>query len=89
MAGPHGATWVSAAATASAALGVPITCHQLGVNVEQVTTEGEVSLCDAYGIGESGASLVRPDGYVAWRAADDRARGELTRVLAQVLARTQ
>ena len=86
MAGPHGATWVSAAATASAALGVPITCHQLGMNVEQVTTEGAVSLCDAYGIGESGASLVRPDGYVAWRAADDRASGELTSVLARVLA---
>ena len=86
MAGPRGAAWVSAAATASAALGVPITCHQLGVNVEQVTTDGAVPFCDAYGIGESGASLVRPDGYVAWRAADDRACSELTRVLARVLA---
>ena len=41
----------------------------------------------AYGIGPSGASLVRPDGYVAWRAhsytsdASDRLSTALRQVL--------
>jgi 2-polyprenyl-6-methoxyphenol hydroxylase-like FAD-dependent oxidoreductase len=42
---------------------------------------------DRYGIGESGAVLVRPDGYVAWRAADDASASpeEVTRVVASLL----
>ena len=43
--------------------------------------------CDAYGIGPSGATLVRPDGYVAWRAQDDTAVDQLATVLLTVLAR--
>jgi putative polyketide hydroxylase len=44
----------------------------------------------AYGVGEGGAVLVRPDGYVAWRAASkpaDPARA-LTDAFEQILART-
>lgn len=42
---------------------------------------------DAYGISAAGAALVRPDGIVAWRAADGTGaseagmRGVLTRLL--------
>jgi 2-polyprenyl-6-methoxyphenol hydroxylase-like FAD-dependent oxidoreductase len=43
-----------------------------------------------YGISPTGAVLVRPDGYVAWRAADDASASpeEVTRVLASVLSLT-
>ena len=44
---------------------------------------------EAYGLGPSGASLIRPDGFVAWRAPSLPAdpAGELTRALAAVLGR--
>jgi 2-polyprenyl-6-methoxyphenol hydroxylase-like FAD-dependent oxidoreductase len=40
--------------------------HRLGADL--VDEDG--ALARAYGIGPPGASLVRPDGFVAWRAAD-------------------
>jgi FAD binding domain len=45
---------------------------------------------DAYGLGAGGATLVRPDGFVAWRAAPapDNPAGELSSVLRGVLARS-
>ncbi|MGI5127936.1 FAD-dependent monooxygenase [Pseudonocardia sp. CA-107938] len=44
---------------------------------------------DLLGVGDTGASLVRPDGFVAWRCTDrpDRPARELRRVLDVVLAR--
>ncbi len=44
---------------------------------------------DAYGVGAEGAVLVRPDGFIAWRAREARQGGEreLAAALAQVLAR--
>jgi 2-polyprenyl-6-methoxyphenol hydroxylase-like FAD-dependent oxidoreductase len=42
----------------------------------------------AYGIGPSGAVLVRPDGIVAWRAADGPRNDELPGVLDRVLSRS-
>jgi putative polyketide hydroxylase len=40
---------------------------------------------EAYGIGASGAVLVRPDGFVAWRA--ENSGPALTGVLAALLCR--
>jgi hypothetical protein len=44
---------------------------------------------DAYGISASGASLVRPDGFVAWRSPSEGSdpAGELGRTLAAILDR--
>jgi putative polyketide hydroxylase len=39
----------------------------VGTDVEEVDPDGH--LVTRYGIGESGASLIRPDGIVAWRTA--------------------
>ena len=43
--------------------------------------------CDAYGIGEQGAVLVRPDGFVAWRARsmDAEPAATLARTMATIL----
>lgn len=68
--GADGAAWQPAATEVAARLGV-------GLRVVQV---GGAGLADptgrfttAYGIGAAGASLVRPDGMVAWRSADQPA----------------
>ena len=42
-----------------------------------------------YGLSAGGATLVRPDGVVAWRARGPAERDELARALATVLARPQ
>jgi 2-polyprenyl-6-methoxyphenol hydroxylase-like FAD-dependent oxidoreductase len=70
IAGPQGVAWREAT-------------HGLPVELCTLTAP---SLRAAYGIGPTGASLVRPDGFVAWRATEAPAdpRGALARVLAAV-----
>ncbi len=63
LAGPAGAAWVDAAK--EAALGfnaLPLDAYCIGRDVADV----EHRFPAAYGISDSGASLVRPDGFVAW-----------------------
>jgi 2-polyprenyl-6-methoxyphenol hydroxylase-like FAD-dependent oxidoreductase len=74
IAGPEGNPWCAAAKTAADRLGVPLDAHSLGSNVT-----------DAYGIGAEGAVLVRPDGFIAWRAQGPD--GDLAAALARALAR--
>jgi 2-polyprenyl-6-methoxyphenol hydroxylase-like FAD-dependent oxidoreductase len=59
VAGPGGERWLHAARAAGDAHGVAVEAHCLGPEVAEV-----------YGIGADGASLVRPDGFVAWRGSD-------------------
>ncbi len=63
----------------AAAQGAGIDAHPLG----------SAAAVDAYGTGADGAVLVRPDGFIAWRArgAEDDEEGVLSAALAQVLAR--
>ena len=42
---------------------------------------------DAYGLAAGGATLVRPDGVVAWRARSAAGRDDIERALATALAR--
>jgi 2-polyprenyl-6-methoxyphenol hydroxylase-like FAD-dependent oxidoreductase len=65
LAGAQGGAWRDAAQSAGEALGVPLDCHVVG--------SGELrdpagAFAGAYGISPAGAVLVRPDGFVAWRA---------------------
>lgn len=94
MAGPDGGGWSDAAHAARRDLGVEV----LSYTVDRASTGGElvdlngddsIPFWEAYGIGPSGASLVRPDGYVAWRADafTDDAADRLTTALRHVLAR--
>lgn len=84
LAGPDGAAWIEQAHRASDRLGVRIAAHRPDADLT------------AYGIGSSGAVLVRPDGFVAWRATeapeaprDNGHPGELTEVLRRLLRREQ
>lgn len=71
--------WRAAAAHAAQTLGIDVVC---------VTPENAdaAAVYAAYGIDAGGASLIRPDGYIAWRSAtrvEDPAAA-LTRALAEV-----
>ncbi|MCS0635781.1 FAD-dependent monooxygenase [Streptomyces sp. LP05-1] len=86
LAAPGGARWSAAATRAARELGVPLDAHTLGDGL----VDTDAVLASRYGIGAAGASLVRPDGVVAWRTADapsDGAAGTLRSVLTRVLAR--
>jgi 2-polyprenyl-6-methoxyphenol hydroxylase-like FAD-dependent oxidoreductase len=57
LAGPEGEAWCEAARQAAPAVGIEVDAHCIG----------EPLFPEAYGIAPSGAVLVRPDGFVAWR----------------------
>ncbi|MFB9331325.1 aromatic-ring hydroxylase C-terminal domain-containing protein, partial [Actinoplanes octamycinicus] len=65
---------------AAAKFGVPVEAH--------VIDPGVPGFRDRYGLAPGGAALVRPDGFVAWRAARRPAdpAGALTEALRTVLA---
>lgn len=85
MTGADGAGWTEWARAASAELGVPLEVHGLATDLSD--PDGEMA--ERFGIGTSGASLIRPDGVVAWRTAarPDDPTATLRAVLAQVLSR--
>ena len=58
------AQWAEAAKQVAAELGVSLDTFTLGTEL----TDPGGTLVTSYGIGNSGACLVRPDGIVAWRA---------------------
>ncbi|KAA2254311.1 FAD-dependent monooxygenase [Solihabitans fulvus] len=83
--GPEGGLWHEAARHAADRLGVPVRAYGVGPGLADPTG----GLVDRYGLGAGGASLVRPDGVVAWRATrevDDPA-ATLHAALATVLSR--
>ncbi|MGI5160126.1 FAD-dependent oxidoreductase [Microbispora sp. CA-102843] len=77
--GPDGAEW-AAAAPGHAWLDV----HRIGAGLR----DPEDRFCGAYGITRTGAILVRPDGFVGWRARDlpPQPGHRLDRALARLLA---
>jgi 2-polyprenyl-6-methoxyphenol hydroxylase-like FAD-dependent oxidoreductase len=87
LAGADGAVWRDAARAAAAAIpGLRLTAYCVGSDL----ADAEGLFPGAYGLAPSGAVLVRPDGFVAWRSRDrgDDPAGALTRVLRPVLAKT-
>lgn len=82
---PGGQAWVDAGRLVKERLGIRLT--RLLVGDELIDVEG--CFTKRYGVTESGAVLVRPDGYVAWRSpeADPDPMGTLERVLRRILSR--
>lgn len=73
--------WCDAAAQASKQLGIKLVCLHMGsalakTEAEPAAVRGQAVVTDAevfraaFGIGSAGASLIRPDGYVAWRSRE-------------------
>jgi putative polyketide hydroxylase len=74
-----GTRWAPAAAALAAKTGIRLDCHVID----------DSAFAPRYGLATGGASLVRPDGIVAWRAKEpvEDPAGELRRVLTAVLSR--
>jgi putative polyketide hydroxylase len=65
FAGPDGGAWTQAAtAVADSFGGLPLDAYCVGRDLGDASGR----FCESYGISNSGASLVRPDGFVAWRS---------------------
>ena len=80
----EGAGWSAAAReAANAAGGLPLKAYRFG----QALRDPENGFAAAYGITATGAVLVRPDGFIAWRAKSSEAKPQdtLKSVLARVL----
>jgi putative polyketide hydroxylase len=59
--------WRVAAAHAGERLGLDVTCLRIG---DELRPPDEVAFRAAFGLDRAGASLIRPDGYVAWRSLE-------------------
>ncbi|WP_052487674.1 FAD-dependent oxidoreductase [Gordoniibacillus kamchatkensis] len=66
LAGPEGVAWDGAAECASERLGIVINVYLVGPDHDLVDRDDRC--LDAYRLTSDGAVLVRPDGFVAWRA---------------------
>ena len=85
VAGPEGAAFIDAARQAASRIpGLRLETHQIGADINDAN-----DFLPAYGLSTPGATLVRPDGFVAWReatvAADPAAR--LARAFDAILSR--
>lgn len=85
LAGQEGHGWCEAAERMAAARRVPLL--PVHVTPDGEWRDPERAWAASYGVEESGAVLVRPDGYVAWRSAgsSDDPEGELDVALATIL----
>jgi len=82
LSGTDGTAWARAAATLAFEIGVPLASYRVGSDLLDVDHQWATRL----GVTDSGAVLVRPDGFIAWRS--QAAQESPTRVLREVLAQT-
>jgi 2-polyprenyl-6-methoxyphenol hydroxylase-like FAD-dependent oxidoreductase len=94
LAGPEADAWCRSALGASQRLGMAVDIHRMHAAVAAPSAATAIvdpagAFPAAYGISRSGAVLVRPDGFVAWRATTSQAASteEISTVLASVLCR--
>ncbi|MFE6747961.1 FAD-dependent oxidoreductase [Kitasatospora purpeofusca] len=89
LTGSAGTAWQEGARRAADRLAVPLEAFRIGPDGEDdLAPEPGEDFAALHGIGPDGALLVRPDGFVAWRArgpVEDPA-GEVERALREVLA---
>ncbi|GAA3235165.1 FAD-dependent oxidoreductase [Nonomuraea helvata] len=85
LAGAEGAEWAEAAKAVAASLDLDVDVHRVGA---AELRDPDQRFTHAYGITDAGAVLIRPDGFVGWRAGDllrqpeQELRQALTRLLA-------
>jgi putative polyketide hydroxylase len=84
FAGAAGGEWMNAARSLAGSFGgLPLDAYRVGVDVD----DPEGRFAQAYGVSAEGASLIRPDGFVAWRSHGSvpDPRGNLQEALARSL----
>jgi 2-polyprenyl-6-methoxyphenol hydroxylase-like FAD-dependent oxidoreductase len=85
LAGPRGEAWCAAGRmVAKAFAGLGLNCFRVGADL--IDPEGR--FLAAYGLSATGAALIRPDGFIAWRAnaMGDDPNGTIARALDAILA---
>jgi putative polyketide hydroxylase len=87
LAAPDGGAWCEAARAAAAELGLALDAHHLD---RGELRDPQRRFVEAYGLSPAGAVLVRPDGFVGWRAvnAAGASAAAMRKVLASLLCRT-
>jgi 2-polyprenyl-6-methoxyphenol hydroxylase-like FAD-dependent oxidoreductase len=85
LAAPEGAAWCESAPDAASQAGIHLEVMRLGQGGLQDPTNG---FAVAYGLEPTGCVLVRPDGFVAWRAKDGlkASAANLSAVLSSILS---
>jgi putative polyketide hydroxylase len=84
LAGSGGQKWRTAVERASLHLGVPVEAYLVGTGADHdLVPDTDADWAELHGTAEDGAVLVRPDGFVAWRA--DAAMPDADRVLTNVM----
>ena len=84
IAGERGGAWCAAARAAARRLGVELDAYRIG---DGGLADPANRFPEAYGISGSGAVVVRPDGFIGWRAsgADEASEREARRILGALL----
>ncbi|HEY2228501.1 MAG TPA: FAD-dependent monooxygenase [Xanthobacteraceae bacterium] len=87
LAGPEGAPWCAAAPAAAASLGIEPATYRIGSNGDLLDLENAAAA--RMGLSTEGAVLLRPDGFVAWRAdtLPPSPESKLVQVLSSILGR--
>lgn len=87
LSGPDGQPWHQAAGEVAKRLGITLKSYRVGPSAELVDVYG--GWRSHVGVSSSGALLVRPDGYVGWRASEltDTPAAALADALTRVLGR--
>ncbi|GAA3217196.1 FAD-dependent monooxygenase [Nonomuraea helvata] len=65
LAGPDGDDWVKSASEQAGQRGIPLSTVRIGTDI----ADPDAQVTRAHGITATGALLIRPDGFVAWRSA--------------------
>lgn len=86
--GSQGQSWYDAAQRVKETLRVPLDAYQIGPGAGQLK-DTRAAFCTTYGITDSGAVLVRPDGFIGWRSQDaaENAAQTLMQALSTLLFR--
>lgn len=88
LTGPDGKIWREAAAAIAASLGIEVTIYRVGPEADLLDLEH--GWAERFGASSDSAVLVRPDGFVAWRASTPAADAgsQLEQVFLHILGRS-
>lgn len=73
MAGRDGGLWCDAVSRVPAASAIALQCYRIGADL----IDADNRWSSAYGVSSDGATLIRPDGFIAWRANEASAEPEV------------
>jgi len=87
LVGPEGKPWLESGRAAAQQTKVALDVWQIGGREGHALRDPSAQFASAYGISPSGAVLVRPDGFVAWRAktSSGASAEAITAALASIL----